>query len=387
MTARRWAVVCFVLITALYVVGFIVSRVAGDRITPATVVALSFYAFPLVGVVIAYRRPGNRIAWLCLVVGLAWGLDQTLWGLALSGLANPGTVPAPEILATVADPMWVPGIFTVCTFILLLFPDGTLPSPRWTWLLWLTSLVLPATYVVHIFQPETSSYGRPTIANPMAVFGTETFETAQWVFMVLLLACVVGSVVALTMRFRVSSGVQRQQLKWLASAGLLVGLAWMPAVILEQYVGEALPILIGQFFVLIPLAIGFSVIRYRLYEIDRIISRTVSYGVVVAVLAGVFLGAVTVLSSFLPAESDLAIAGSTLSVAALFNPLRRRVQGWVDRRFNRSRYNAHRVADEFAGSLQHRVDPDEVLEGWVEAVEKTMQPAAVGAWVRVNDSA
>jgi hypothetical protein len=132
----------------------------------------------------------------------------------------------------------------------------------------------------------------------------------------------------------------------------------------------------------LPVAVAIAVLRYRLYEIDRIISRTVSYAVVVAFLALLFFGVVTVLSSLLAAESDLAIAGSTLAVAALFNPVRRRVQVWVDRRFNRSRYDTQRVMDRFAGSLQDRVDSQEVVDGWVGVVSETMQPASVAVWVR-----
>jgi len=131
-------------------------------------------------------------------------------------------------------------------------------------------------------------------------------------------------------------------------------------------------------------AVAIGVLRYRLYEIDRIISRTVGYLLVVALLGAVFFGVVTTLSSVLPTESQLAVAASTLAVAALFNPLRRRVQEWVDRRFNRSRYDAQRVMERFAGSLQGRLDHDGVVEGWVEVVAETMQPEAISVWVR-ND--
>jgi hypothetical protein len=132
----------------------------------------------------------------------------------------------------------------------------------------------------------------------------------------------------------------------------------------------------------IPISIGVAVVRYRLYEIDRLISRTVSYVVVVGVLAAVFAGIVTLASSLLQTDSDLAIAASTLAVAALFNPLRRRVQAVVDRRFNRSRYDAERVMDGFSGSLRDEVDPDRVLHGWVSVVNETMNPAGSAVWVR-----
>ncbi len=132
----------------------------------------------------------------------------------------------------------------------------------------------------------------------------------------------------------------------------------------------------------IPIAIGIAVLRYRLYEIDRLLSRTVSYLLVVGVLAAVFFGVVAVAGSLFQTDSDLAVAGSTLAVAALFNPVRKRVQGWVDRRFNRSRYDAQKVMDRFAGSLRDQVDSHEVVDGWVGVVAQTMQPESVSVWVR-----
>ncbi|MGH8949070.1 MAG: hypothetical protein ACRDXF_09460, partial [Acidimicrobiia bacterium] len=132
----------------------------------------------------------------------------------------------------------------------------------------------------------------------------------------------------------------------------------------------------------VPVSIAVAITRYRLYEIDRLVSRTVSYLLVVGLLAAVFIGAVTAAGSLLQTDSDLAIAASTLAVAALFNPLRRRVQVWVDRRFNRSRYDASKVMDGFSGSLRDEVDPDRVVEGWVGVVSATMQPASAGVWVR-----
>jgi hypothetical protein len=132
----------------------------------------------------------------------------------------------------------------------------------------------------------------------------------------------------------------------------------------------------------VPVAIAIAITRFRLYEIDRLVSRTVSYLLVIAMLAAVFIGVVTMAGSLLETESDLAIAASTLAVAALFNPVRKRVQGWVDRRFNRSRYDAQKVMDGFSGSLRDELDPVHVIEGWVGVVSDTMQPASAGVWVR-----
>jgi hypothetical protein len=192
----------------------------------------------------------------------------------------------------------------------------------------------------------------------------------------------VPAIVALFVRLRRSTGVERQQLKWFlfAATSLALGLiSSFDNFNLPQSLNDAISaVTLSALWV----AIGVAIVRYRLFEIDRIVSRTVSYAVVAGLLALVFFGVVTVLTTFLPTESDLAIAGSTLAVAAAFNPLRRRVQGQVDRRFNRARYDTERVMDQFAGELRDEVDSGEIIDGWLNAVVDTMQPAAVGVWVR-----
>jgi hypothetical protein len=193
----------------------------------------------------------------------------------------------------------------------------------------------------------------------------------------------VASVAAFVVRFRTGSFEERHQLKWPLGAVALFGVVYGATAIGSSFTtGGLADLVFGLSLAGLPVAVAIAVLRYRLYEIDRIISRTVSYAAVVAFLALLFFGVVTALSSLLQAESDLAIAGSTLAVAALFNPVRRRVQVWVDRRFNRSRYDTQRVMDRFAGSLQDRVDSEGLVEGWVDVVSETMQPASVAVWVR-----
>jgi hypothetical protein len=196
----------------------------------------------------------------------------------------------------------------------------------------------------------------------------------------LLAAFLILSVVALVVRAVRARGEERLQMKWLIIAGLVLA-----AGILSD--GLPVPVIIGDLLfgmgVLgLPLAVGAAVLRYRLYEIDRIISRTVSYALVVGFLGLVLFGLVAVLGAWMGQENQLVVAVSTLAVAGLFSPVRKRVQGWVDRRFNRSRYDAERVMSEFVGSLRDRVDPDGVVDGWVGVVAETMQPTSVGVWVR-----
>jgi hypothetical protein len=187
--------------------------------------------------------------------------------------------------------------------------------------------------------------------------------------------------VSLVVRWVRSTGEEHLQMKWLVPAFFVFGLG-----VFAEFGGFqgslAANILLPAGLILVPVAIGLAILRYRLYDIDRIVSRTVSYTLVVVLLAAVYVGGVTGLTSLLPDQSRLVVAATTLAVAALFNPVRRRVQGWVDRRFNRSRYDTQRVMDRFAGSLRDQVDTTEVVDGWVGVVAETMQPAAVGVWVR-----
>jgi hypothetical protein len=199
--------------------------------------------------------------------------------------------------------------------------------------------------------------------------------------LVLLLIAVVGAIASLVVRWVRSKGAERLQMKWLVFAFgvFLIG-------VLAEFGGFQYSLVANVFLpaglFLIPVAIGFAVTRYRLYEIDRILSRTVTYSVVIVLLAAVYLGGLAALTTLLSPDSPLAVAGSTLAAAALFNPLRRRVQAWIDRHFNRSRYDAQRVADDFSDSLRQDLDQDHLVNGWVSVVNETMHPASAGVWVR-----
>ena len=199
-------------------------------------------------------------------------------------------------------------------------------------------------------------------------------------FYFLLALSIIGASASLLIRWRASRGLERLQIKWLAIAASLVVLALAVAGFNTQALWEI--VLVAAALSLIPVAIGIAILRYRLFEIDRIISRTVSYGLVVGMLGLVALGLVTLLTGFLPSDDPLVVAVATLAVAALFNPLRKRVQLLVDRRFNRARYDSQRVIDDFAETLRDETDPDEVVDGWVGVVEDTVQPTTVGVWVK-----
>jgi hypothetical protein len=191
---------------------------------------------------------------------------------------------------------------------------------------------------------------------------------------------VIPATLSVVARFRGAGSVERQQIKWLLAATSVLAIAYLIGSISDDS-NEAVWWVVSLAVAAIPIAILFAVLRYRLYEIDRIVSRTVSYVIVVGVLAGVYLAGLSLLSSFF-SESSLSVAASTLAAAALFNPVRRRVQAWVERRFNRSRYDAQQVIDGFSGSLRRDLDADTLVRGWADVVVETMQPSGLSVWVR-----
>lgn len=380
------AILCFALCMLLLSVGSVLRWSGGFPPGLYDITTLSFVLFPVVGLVIASRRSGNRVGWLCLVIGLAWGIESFMWGVGLYGLANPGTIAIPEAWAAIGNPFWVPGVFLIPTYLVLFFPDGLLPSPRWRPVARLVGVTLSAVFVATFLQPETTGYGHPTLSNPFhpsgAIGDALVLVVESGVVFALLLGCVIACVASVIVRFRRSTGIEREQLKWLVSAAALAAGAFLPSVVLEEVYGDVLPLAAGLTLSLIPLAIGIAITRHRLYDIDRIISRTLSYSLVVALLASLYLLMVRWLSSLLPGDSAFAVAGSTLLVAAAFNPVRRRVLRWIDRRFNRAHYEANNVVEHFSKSLQGRDDASRIAADWIDVVTQTLEPASVAVWLR-----
>ena len=372
-----------------------IEGVAGDLLF-----ALSVMAFPLVGLLIVRRQPRNRIGWLLQGIGLVWGLTITADNYARYGLVvNPGALPGPDVVAALNEGSWAPGIGLMGTFLVLLYPDGRLPSPRWRPVAWLSGIaMLGSTVAITVQAGPLEESPVPDLANPIAWdTGQSAVELALLVFLPLLPLCIVACAVALVLRFRRSHGVERLQLKWLAAAGAAVALMFlltMTAVLVHDtgaFAGEhpgwlkAMETLSNLSFVLPPAAIGVAVLRHRLYELDLVINRALVYATLTAVLAGVYLGSVLLLQlllSPLTEQSDLAVAGSTLAVAALFGPLRLRIQRAVDRRFYRSRYDAARTMEAFAARLRHELDVDAVGADLRAVARETMQPERVSLWLR-----
>ena len=357
-------------------------------------------SFPLVGFFILRRQPRNRIGWLLAGVGVVWGLGVLADAYSVYGLVvAPGSLPGAGIVAGAAGGSWAPGIGLMGTFLILLFPDGRLPSPRWRTVAWVAAgSIVVLTVTIAVSPGKLDSTSLPPMDNPI---GWERGEPALIVLLAVSLPLIPLSILAcafsLVQRFRRSSGTERLQLKWLATAGAFVACLYLTTMI-ATFTTSDMPWQNGNpvwvdviqtlsiaSFVLIPASIGVAVLRHNLYEIDTVINRTLVYGLLTVSLAAVYIGSVLLLQLLLDpftARSDLAVAGSTLAVAALFGPARKRFQSTVDRRFYRSRYDAARTLDDFASRLRHEVDLDAVAEDLSSTVSDTVQPAHVSLWIR-----
>lgn len=358
-------------------------------------------SFPFVGLVVLLRQPRNRIGWLLQGVGVAWTLPSPLDAYAHYGLVTaPGSVPGPEIAAALTEGTWVWGILSMGVYLILLFPDGHLPSPRWAVLAWgagVVAVVVPVGIVLTPGLVEEAPVAG--LANPLAVAGLATPALAlTTVFLPLVPLGVLAAATSLGLRFRRSRGIQREQIKWLATAGALVAALYavtlsttLASELLEGDRADTLPVVAGVLqelsllsFLLLPLAIGAAILRHRLFDIDLVINRALVYGTLTAALAAFYLGSVLLLQQVLRPltnETDLAVAGSTLAVAAAFRPARRRIQGTVDRRFYRRRYDAALTLAAFTGRLRHQVDLDAVGAELVAAVRETVEPRHVSIWL------
>jgi hypothetical protein len=339
------------------------------------------------GAILASRRPRHPVGWLLLAFGLVvQALTSAAEGYARYGLlARPGTLPAASYAAMLASVTFIPGLGCV-GFILLLTPTGSLPSPRWRRWAWVAAAV-PAAFVVSWLlgvpqvDPESPLHAVrnplaiPVLENPLrAVSGVTAPVTA------LTLVVAGGSLVG---RFRRARGLERQQLRWLTFAAALAPLAVlvMYAGILTEHL-EVAGWAAGLFLALLPLAISAAIARYRLYDLDRIISRTLAYGLVTVLLGLGYALVVLGLGRFLPQGSSLVVAAATLTVAALFQPARSRIQQLVDRRFNRRRYDAAQTIAAFSTRLRDQVDLTTLSSELLAVVDQTMQPTRASLWLR-----
>jgi hypothetical protein len=339
-----------------------------------------------VGAVLASRRPAHPVGWLLL--GL--GLSLTMWGLTFGytryGLvARPGALPAASYLAGLVNGVVM--LWLSCAgFVLLLTPTGSLPSPRWRWWARVAAAAAVVWLLGSVVHPAPLYPEYPSIANPLAVPGLPRplLDAAIPIAGVVVLVALVVAAGSLVVRFRRARGVERQQLRWLAYAAGLAAVALLVAMaaLIGDFGSNLLDAALGVCAGLLPLATGAAILRYRLYDLDRIISRTVAYGLLTVLLGLGYAGLVLGLGQLLPQDSSLVVAGATLAVAGVFQPARRRIQAAVDRRFNRRRHDAARLIEAFGARLRDQVDLDALHTELLAVVDQTMQPTQASLWLR-----
>jgi hypothetical protein len=349
--------------------------------------------YPTVGAIVASRRPENPVGWLLCLYGLAISISYFCAEYAIYVLlAEPNSLPAGEAMVWIVS--WVlPIINGLTVFYILLFPTGRLPGRRWRWLGWLTVAFVVVGVILAAFSSGALLGILGPIQNPL---GIEGFSNAYYKAVLFIMAPLLTAAAALAVfiRLRRAIGVERQQIKWFAYAAVATVSATILAYIIPgvidtplwfERVGFALNI---AFIPAIPIAIGIAILRYRLYEIDTLINRTLVYGSLTVTLALIYFGGVTATQTIFRAltgqqeQPQLLIVASTLVIAALFNPLRRRIQSFIDRRFYRSKYDARKTLEAFSAKLRDETDLDALRDDLVGVVRGTMQPAHVSLWLR-----
>jgi hypothetical protein len=349
-------------------------------------------ALGVVGFVVAWRRPRNPLGWL-LLGGATFGAlsqDASFYVVADYRLRH-GGLPLGWV-AVLAQPGWAAGI-VMSGLAVLLFPDGRLPSPRWRWVLWLY-LAAATLYLVGVLVASVGAIAghdiRVDASGNLMALSHPTGSWAWWgvveaVFLLVLVVCWAGSVAGQAASYRRSSGERRQQLKWLLAGSAIAGVGIPLAVWLSGMHGilaglaAGIAGACGQ--LAIPVCMGVAILKYRLFDIDRIISRTLGYAIVTGLLVGAYAGIVLLTTHLFGVHTPVAVAAATLAAAALFNPLRRRVQQAVDRRFNRARYDADQAIAAFAARLKDAVDLDSVRDDLAGVVHQALEPAHVSVWI------
>jgi hypothetical protein len=353
--------------------------------------ALPFLAFATVGALILSRRPHNAIGWLCWAMAAVVCFGSVGFEAATRMAGDPVSRPVALVLL-VGSATFLVSLLGLLPVLVLVFPTGRLPSRRWRPVVWVFAGGLVLYLGLYLLQPGPIS--NDLAANPLGVgWAKRLLERIGPVLGLLFTLFVVLVLVSLVLRFRRARGEERQQLKWFTFAAALT--AVLPPALggLAEQAGA--PLVGAVFFslvtVMLPVAIGVAILKYRLYDIDRVINRTLVYGLLTVLLAGVYAGAVLVLGQVFGGVGrdtpSWAVAGATLAVAALFQPARRRIQAAVDRRFNRRKYNTAKTIEAFATRLRDQVDLDTLSAELLAVVDQTMEPTRVSLWLRASGPA
>ena len=344
--------------------------------------AIFALTFTWVGAALAWRRPNNAIGWLLLSVGVVAATQVLLTEYSIYGIVGrPSAITGAVFAGWLVSWVWVIEVTLVAVFLLLLFPDGHFLSRRWRGVAWLGGASAAAAAFGLAFNTGPLN-NAPYAQNPYPLFGDADLSVFLWA-MAGLGAAVVGAATSLFVRYRRARGTERQQLKWLAVEAIVISVAVIVGTFVQN--NKWASVFLISAIALAPVMIGIAVLRYRLYDIDVLINRALVYGATTAAIGLAFFAGIVVLQAALrpvTGGSELAVAASTLLCFALFQPIRRRVQSGVDRRFYRSRYDASRTLDLFASRLASEVDLDAVGAELAAAVAKTVRPTHVSLWLR-----
>ena len=335
--------------------------------------------FSAVGVLVASRHPGNATGWLFIGVGVATGLGTLAGSYADTWVAGgyEGSRRLGELAAWYGTLSWIPFILVPCTFVLLLFPDGHLLSPRWRWVAWCAGAGIAGVFITTGLTAGPLE-DQPTVDNPFGI-DTALIDPLTGLSVLLLAIGMVGSAASAVIRFRRAHGERRQQMKWLALAGTVVAVT-VPVSVAgsdDLWGDDAVNIACMLAVLGLPIAAGIAILRHRLYDIDVVINRTLVYGALTATLGAAYLVLRAADQPRRRALRGSAVAVSTLAVAALFGPARARIQAGVDRRFYRRRYDATQTLEAFGGRLRDELDLEALADDLRGVVVDTVQPAHV----------
>ncbi|MGH3146474.1 MAG: hypothetical protein ACRDTR_11805 [Rubrobacter sp.] len=362
------------------------------------VVEVVVLAYGTVGALIASRRPENAIGWIFCAVGLTLAVASTASGYADYGLyGSRGALLAPELAAWLSVWLNILVLFVAPCLIFLLFPDGRPPSMRWRPAVWLLSAAGGGIFFTLAFSPgELDEYTYPGLPNPLGVGGAigDLLTAIESIGTSVLPIAVLVSISSMVMRFRRSSGVERLQLKWVVYTATLTAASFLVSWVLPgpvpQVIQDVVFFLGVVAFAAIPIAAGIAILKHHLYDIDRIINRTLVYGALTAIMLTLYFGGIVLLQRVFVVttgqESTLAVVASTLAIAALFGPLRRWIQATIDRRFYRRKYDAAKTLEGFGSRLRNETDLDRLSEDLVTVARETMQPKHASLWLRVPSS-
>ena len=358
-----------------------------------TVIALGY---SVIGAIIASRLPNHPIGWICCAIGFIAAVEHFSGEYAVYTLvARPDSLAGGETMLWMSNWVWI-FMFGLIVFLLLLFPNGRLPSNRWRPFAWFSAAVSVVGAILAAIAPDSTpgpnseANALRSLPNPLGIEGLPDLQ--QPVQVLVLSVALVAAASLVLVRLRNARGIERQQIKWLIySSAMLSGALILKDTVFSPLGGTPWGLWVGYLLVAVgglggPIAIGIAILRYRLYEIDTLINRALVYGSLTAMLAALYFGGIVLLQRFFVLltgqQSTLAVVASTLIIAALFNPLRRRIQRFIDRRFYRRKYDAGKTLEAFSAKLRDETDLETLNHDLVVVVRETMQPAHVSLWLR-----